>query len=644
MHETLHIPDITVFFSAFLAGSILIHILTKRLKLPYTITIFCIGLLLQSIESALPFPINFNLSTDVIFFILLPFLLFESALHIKFHQFRLQFKTISFISTFGLLFSIFTIGLLLPLVIGIPLPIALLFGAIISATDPVAVLALFKTLPVPKRLALLVDGESMFNDGTGVIAFKLVSTFVVGGTAFSSGKLAGSFGNFVYVFFGAMLLGIVLGYFTSKIIGLVRRDIVASTTITVGAALGSFVLAEHFLHMSGVITTVLTGVVVGNLGSVKISYQVRNFIEEMWDYISFLANTLVFFFIGYIFNLGEFFLNPIFYISAVGVVLIGRVATTYISFFITNRMPGFKNEPNVPLKWQHLINWGGLRATIPILLIFTLPNSFEYKELLTNLTLATVLFTLMVNGTTSAWLLKKLNLHLPKKDEKIIDYELAIFQAEDTKNKIQALRSKGFNPLHLKAIQKEIQKKEEVQRNKLIKLADPDAFALSLKRYSLAIERNKLEELLENNWITENAYLEFETELDLQGDVVEYQQLKNININSQKSYRKRLLKAKVIANNFPLLNSIFGTSPEDLIINRYQLLQARILTSEDVFSYFEKVKELIKDKKLNEKLNEMIATHEGYVARNKTELIELEKNHKKLIDGYQYKIINYIVA
>lgn len=630
-----------MFFSIFLAGSILVHSLTKKFSLPYTITIFTLGLIIQWAAKFLPFPVHFILSADSIFFVLLPLLLFESAIHIKFHQFRLQFKTISFISTLGLLFSIFTIGFLLPVLVGIPLPVAMLFGAIISATDPVAVLALFKTLPVPKRLALLVDGESMFNDGTGVIAFKLVSAFVVAGTAFSSSKLAGSFGNFIYVFFGAMALGSVVGFLVSQIIKSVKDDKIAVTTLTIASALGSFVLAEHVFHISGVITTVITGLMIGNLANFNTSYQVRHFMEEVWDYFSFLSNTLVFFFIGYIFNTGAILKNPLFYVLTVLVVLLGRVATTYLSFGITN--PLFKDEPSVPLRWQHLINWGGLRATIPILLVFTLPDSYYYKDLLTNMTLATVLFTLLVNGTTTPFILKKLGLHLQKKDEEIIEKELAIFSAEESKEKISKLEKNEFDPSLVKEIQSEILKKEQKEKNELLKLAQPEAFAKSLKRYSLAIERKRLAELLEENRISENAYFQFDTELDLQEDEVEYKEKATDTFNTPNSFRKRLMNARQVANELPLTSKLFGISPEQVTLNRYDLLKARLLTSDDVFNYFEKVKLILKNKNLLNELDKVIATHRGYVKNNREQLIEIEKSNKKLIEDYQRSILKQII-
>ncbi len=637
------IINLVVFVGCFLAGSVLVHRLTKKFSFPYTITVFVIGLVLQNLHSILPFPINFELETDVIFFILLPLLLFESALHIKFHQFRLQFKTISFIATFGLLLSVFAIGLLLPLTIGLPLPAAMLFGAVISATDPVAVLALFKTLKVPKRLALLVDGESMFNDGTGVIVFKLVSTFVLGGVAVSSGKILGSVGNFVYVFFGAIILGMILGYITAKLIGKISNDKIAETTLTIALALGSFVLAEHYFHVSGVITTVLAGITLGNLGIARFSYNIREFVEEIWDYIAFLSNTIVFFYIGFVFHVQPFIEKPLYFLAAVAVVLFGRALTTYVSLALTNVLPGFKDEPNVPLRWQHLVNWGGLRGTIPIILVFTIPESYEYREELVNLTLATVLFTLAINGTTASWFLKKLKLHLPTMDEEIIEHELAIFHGEKRRENLKKLEKMEFKKSLTTEIEKNLLKKEIEEKNVLLKISDPESFAKSLKRYSIAIERHRLEKLLEKNYINETAYFEFDTELDLQEDELDFEEKTNDTFSTQKSFRKRLLKAREMANNLPVLNTLFGLSPDEVILNRYQLLKARILVSEEVFKYFKKVKEIIGDKKLVGEINNIIEIHEGYVKSNRSQVIEIESKHKKAIENYQKEQIKTLI-
>ncbi len=267
----------------------------------------------------------------------MPALLFEAAIHINLHQFRLQFKTISFLASFGLLISIFVIGIGVSVLVNIPLSVALLFGALISATDPIAVLSLFKTLGAPKRLALIADGESMFNDATGVIAFRVISIFVLTNIAFSTQQVLSGIFDFVYVFFGSLILGAILGYGVSQLLSYIRNERILVNTITIALAIGSFAIAEHYFHLSGVITTVIAGIIVGNLGRKKLPIQVLNFIEEFWEVVGFVAVSLVFFFASYNLDFKVFFgnLHNIGYVILV--VLIGRSISVYLSSFITNK-------------------------------------------------------------------------------------------------------------------------------------------------------------------------------------------------------------------------------------------------------------------------------------------------------------------
>jgi len=182
-------------------------------------------------------------------------------LHINIHEFRLQFKTISFLATFGLLVSLFLVGFLTAYFLHLPLPVAFLFGALISATDPIAVLALFKTLGAAKRLALIADGESMFNDATAVIAFKTVSVFAIGGAYLAPSHIFGGFTNFVSVFFGSIAMGAIGAYILSLILSKVKSDRLIVNSISAALALGGFVASEYFFHLSGVITTVIAGII-----------------------------------------------------------------------------------------------------------------------------------------------------------------------------------------------------------------------------------------------------------------------------------------------------------------------------------------------------------------------------------------------
>jgi CPA1 family monovalent cation:H+ antiporter len=372
---------IILFISAFLIITGFIQRLTAKWSfLPYTVALLLAGVIGQYFVKLTHIPVEFELSSSVIYYVLLPLLLFESAFHINFHQFKLQFKTITFFATFGLLISVFVIGYVLAFAVGYPLPMAILFGAIISATDPIAVISMFKTLGAPKRLSLVADGESMLNDATGVIAFKVVSAFVLAGSALQSSTLLESTWSFIYVFVGSLIFGAIVGYFFSKLIEKIENDRVIETTMTVACALGSFVAAEHFFHFSGVISCVMAGIVVGNLGKTKFSPGVREFVEEFWSYFAFLSVSLVFFFATFNLDFLIFSKNPIIIIWAIVAVLVGRAISIYGSALITNNTPFFKDEPNIPMSWQHILNWGGLRGVIPLVLAYSLPEDFKYRS------------------------------------------------------------------------------------------------------------------------------------------------------------------------------------------------------------------------------------------------------------------------
>ncbi|MFA9289082.1 MAG: cation:proton antiporter [Weeksellaceae bacterium] len=638
-------------FFLILTGGILK--LTQRISmLPYTVALLLVGALAQFIVHTFHIPVHLELTADIIYFVLLPLLLFESAFHINFHQFRIQFKTITFIATFGILVSIFTIGYFLSGVIGYPLGVALLFGAIISSTDPIAVISLFKTLGAPKRLGLVADGESMFNDATGVILTRVVASFVVTGAAFQANSIYGSVGNFLYVFLGSMVFGLIAGYLFSKIIERIQNDRVIETTITVAAAIGSFVAAEHFFHFSGVISTVVTGIVMGNLGKTKFSVGVRGFVEEFWEYFAFISVSLVFFFATFNLDFSIFSENIYPIIIAILAVLVGRAVSVYLSFFITNRVPFFKDEPNVPLSWQHIMNWGGLRGVIPLVLVYSLPDEFAYKNDMLAFTLGAFLFTLIINGLTIRTLLLKLGLHLPKKEEEIMHEEMSIIEIADAKESLAELKDQEFDQDILVEMKRELDQEEKHIREHLNKVSSTEEFQKSLKIQTLNIERHALEDLYNQGYITENVYFDFDTELDLQQDALEYPEMNESagidetgKRSTHGSFRKRIVMLRKLAGQFPILKNFIKSSRESLIEERIGLLKVRIMTSTMVIEYLEKLDKLLKNTADNARhITKLVKEQKALINENKDELTKLTKEHPRLIQSYQKKLAYNLIT
>lgn len=624
-----------LFWTLFLAGIGLLTALSKRWNfIPYTVILLVAGAIGQLVVRTQHIPIHADISSDFIYFVLLPVLLFESAFHINFHQFRLQFKTITFIATFGLLVSIFAIAVVLSALAGLPFSLAVLFGSIISATDPIAVISLFKHLGAPKRLALVADGESMFNDATGVIAFRIVSVVALGTSALTPQSIATSMASFALIFIGSILLGGLIGYLVASVIARIRNDQIIETTMTIVAAFGSFIAAEHFFHVSGVITTVVVGIVVGHFGRTKFSPGVRHFVEEFWEYFAFLSVSLVFFFSTFKLSFDIFLKNTHLIGIAILAVLIGRAVSVYISAFITNTTKPFRNEPNIPLSWQHILNWGGLRGVIPLVLVYSLPESYMYRDLLISFTMGSFLFTLFVNGLTISPLMKLLNLHKPEKDKGIIDHANAIFEIEEDLKVIKKADYEDFDHEIIKSIQTELRDEKIKQRQELLAEAPGDILH-ALEMFSLTVERNELHELFNRGIIGEHALFEFEAELDLQQDALEHPSIFPTRIidsegfiHAQESFRTTLLRVRSFGTKFPLLSRLMRINMEDLVHTRIEVLHARIRTSEKAVLYLKKLYPLIeKSSPVTKLITNLVAKHSKFTKTNQDKLERLSRDY-----------------
>ena len=188
----------------------------------------------------------------------IPLLIFESGRKLKLAELKKEAVTIGFFAIIGVVATIFLIGVPFGFIFNVPLIDALLFGAILAATDPVAVGAIFKLFPIPDRLNVIIEGESLFNDGTCVISVNLIKSIIFLGVAFS---LLGITLSLIWSFVGAMLLGTVLGWLTARLSRLWRDDELVVPTITVSLAIGSYLVADQFLHVSGVVATLFAALV-----------------------------------------------------------------------------------------------------------------------------------------------------------------------------------------------------------------------------------------------------------------------------------------------------------------------------------------------------------------------------------------------
>ena len=373
--------------------AVIVGIAARQLRVPYTVGLVIIGLLL-----ALRGQVEIQISPNLILALLVPPLVFEAAFHLNYTNLRQNIGPIFILAVPGVLLTMVIVGAIVSAGTGLALPLALVFGALVAATDPVSVVALFRSMGVPSRLQTLLEGESLLNDGTAIVIFNLVLLLAIQGVRGVS--LAFGFIDFLFVAGGGLAVGFVLGILVSEAI---RRidDYLIETTLTTVLAFGSYLIAEHLLGVSGVLAVVAAGLVNGNIGPRGMSPTTRIVVINFWEYAAFLANTFIFLLIGLRIDLFALFAAWQWAGWAIIAVLIARA----ISIYGFSRLSG-----NIPLKWQHVLVWGGLRGAISLALALSLPADLENVNEIQFMAFGVVLFTLLVQGFSMAPLVRRLGL------------------------------------------------------------------------------------------------------------------------------------------------------------------------------------------------------------------------------------------
>jgi CPA1 family monovalent cation:H+ antiporter len=377
-----------------------VAIVSRRLRLPYSVGLVVAGVCLAALGGA----INLVVSPDLIYTVLLPPLIFEAALQLKWRPFRADLPVTLLLAFPGVLLTGAIIAAGLHFIVGWGWLGAALFGALISATDPVSVVAAFKDLRVEPRLSLLVESESLLNDGAAAVAFAVLVS-VVHGAAIEPTAIAGSLGWMVV---GGVGVGVLVALAALLVAGRTEDHLVEITLTTI-AAYGSFWTAEHF-HMSGVLAALAAGLVVGNVGwsgwmGCSISEAGRDHLVSFWEYAAFLSNSVVFILIG-VHEASE--ASRLFTPAAalaIALVLAARIATVY------PLCAGFmRTGLKVDLRHQHVLVWGGLRGALALALALAVPDAVPEKGAIIVAAFAVVAFSIFAQGLTMPWLIHALGL------------------------------------------------------------------------------------------------------------------------------------------------------------------------------------------------------------------------------------------
>src|SRR4051812_13784940 len=391
-------------FVALIAVAGLAALVVRRLAIPYTVTLVVVGLVAAA---ALP---RGELSVDpqIVLLVLVPGLVFEAALGLDLGELRRTSGGVALLAIPGVLLSAGIVALVLAVATGLPLGLGIVVGAIVAATDPVAVVSTFRRLGSPRALTTLVEGESLFNDGTALVVFSIAVRAVEQPVGAGDAIL-----TFIAAVVVSIALGLVAGWLASRLISSVDDHLV-ELTLSVATAYGTYLLADA-IHESGIIATVVAGVVLANdaraHGMAKAS---REALDVVWEFIAFVLTALTFLLVGLAMSVGALAdaVAPIAW--GVVAILVGRGLVVYgllggaskVLRPLTRRIVRGRPLAPLPLGWLHVLFWAGLRGAVAVAMALSLPTDFPQRGLLQSITFGIVLFTLFVQGTTAEWLVR----------------------------------------------------------------------------------------------------------------------------------------------------------------------------------------------------------------------------------------------
>jgi len=413
--------------------TLLVALFSRLWRVPYTLLLVIVGFAV----GLLPFIQHEHIDPNLVLYVFIPALLFEGAWNAELARLEADWLPIVLLAIPGMVLSLLVVAVVLHIGIGMAWLLAMLVGAIVAPTDPIAVIALFQQLGVPDRLRILVEGESIFNDGTGGAAYELILAILLptlglaaesGETTFLNASAVGIAGEVLWLIFGGFLLGLAVGWIASHIVRRVDDRLVV-ITITIAVAYGMYLLGTA-LHTSGLLAVVGAGLVMGSYGRKNaMSPRTIEAADDVWEFINYLANSLLFLLLGFelaLSNLVQSF--PGIFFGVLGAV-IGRVLMIYVFIPLQDilarwwahhapehptRLP--RPRP-VPPAWRPVMVLSGLRGALSLALVLSLPEAIAQRNLLTDIVYGVILVTLLGQGLT-------LRVLLPRWKDKLVRAEI----------------------------------------------------------------------------------------------------------------------------------------------------------------------------------------------------------------------------
>ncbi|TVQ11960.1 MAG: sodium:proton antiporter [Leptolyngbya sp. DLM2.Bin27] len=363
-----------------------------------------------AVTELLPQPVR--LDSDLILNLLLPILVFQAAINTDVSRLRTTLKPISLLAGPGLVIASGITALVLRLALNMNWIPALLVGTILANTDTISVIAVFKEVKVPDRLSTIVEGESLFNDGISLVLFSLILQ------AYTTGSLTflGGLQQLFLVVVGGSLLGLAIGYLCTALFVALSDDPLSGILLTVAVAFGSF-QAGQFLQVSGVVVVVVAGLTVGNRGlSQTLSASSKITLLNFWEYADFCVNTFIFLLIGLEVDLLQLWEI----IPTIGLAILayqlGRILSVYPLLGLSNCI-----DLPIPFRWQHVFFFGNIKGSLSMVMVLSLPATIPGRTDIITLVYGSVLASLVVQGLSLPWLVKRLNVTPVSKTQQEIE-------------------------------------------------------------------------------------------------------------------------------------------------------------------------------------------------------------------------------
>jgi CPA1 family monovalent cation:H+ antiporter len=376
----------------FMVVAALVSLLAQRLRLPYTIALVIAGLLAGGLHLFPPV----HITSEVLLTLVIPPLLFEGSLHLVPAHLRTYGLLIGLLAVVGTIVAALGIGAAVGAVAHLPMRTALLLGAIAAAIDPVSVIAMIRETRLDPRLAAILEGEAVLNDGVAIVLFSILA---------GPGEISllNSAGQFVWLLGVGALVGIALAMGVAYVLGRVTQPL-AEALWSLILLVSSLIAAER-LHASGVIAVMCAGVVFAGYGKHSLTGLGQETVRTLWDFVAFLANSVLFLFIGLQVPGGLLLRHA----GVIAVGIVAALATRALTVYGFSAISGHADHA-ISVAWCRVLTWGGLRGGVAIALTLGLAPELPGHEVVAAAIFGLVVFTLLAQGLTMLALMRRLGL------------------------------------------------------------------------------------------------------------------------------------------------------------------------------------------------------------------------------------------